>query len=287
MRVYPVKAFTLIELLVVIAIIALLLAILMPALQKTKLLTKYVVCASNQKQVLIAISTYSSDNDMKLPPTVQDDSNPTNYLINTDDRNHITPTPEESSIGYTLKQYLPVAKVFMCPASPFRDKKYVNLTTTGPALSLQEHYIQDTPTVTKLYCSYGLFWNYDSWKEQGFNPVPKGNHRLMIVDILYTKQSGHSSSSNNLSSCQTNALQELISSHPVKATSSKGVNSPEDNYAWHGNCIVHDHDGSDSELNVPLNAGYFDGHVERTWSRNWKNVSVGSSGYDQFIPKDW
>ena len=57
------KAFTLIELLVVIAIIALLLAILMPALRKVKAIAKEVVCRAHLKQFGLFAVTYAHDNN--------------------------------------------------------------------------------------------------------------------------------------------------------------------------------------------------------------------------------
>jgi prepilin-type N-terminal cleavage/methylation domain-containing protein/prepilin-type processing-associated H-X9-DG protein len=56
-------SFTLIELLVVIAIIALLIAILVPTLQKTRKNAEAVVCTSNIKQLLIALTSYETQND--------------------------------------------------------------------------------------------------------------------------------------------------------------------------------------------------------------------------------
>jgi prepilin-type N-terminal cleavage/methylation domain-containing protein/prepilin-type processing-associated H-X9-DG protein len=61
-----VKGFTLIELLVVIAIIALLLAILMPSLQKAKKIAQTVVCSSNMKQLAIGNLVYAAENDDKV-----------------------------------------------------------------------------------------------------------------------------------------------------------------------------------------------------------------------------
>ncbi len=63
----PRPAFTLIELLVVIAIIALLVSILMPSLQKAKELAKNVVCASNQRSVVLAMVLYTEDHDDQYP----------------------------------------------------------------------------------------------------------------------------------------------------------------------------------------------------------------------------
>ncbi len=55
--------FTLIELLVVIAIIALLMAILMPALSRVKKQVKAVVCQTQLKQLGLALEMYADDND--------------------------------------------------------------------------------------------------------------------------------------------------------------------------------------------------------------------------------
>jgi prepilin-type N-terminal cleavage/methylation domain-containing protein/prepilin-type processing-associated H-X9-DG protein len=56
------KGFTLVELLVVISIIAMLLAILLPSLQKARASAQSTVCRSQLKQFGIAILTYAQDN---------------------------------------------------------------------------------------------------------------------------------------------------------------------------------------------------------------------------------
>ncbi|UCC99075.1 MAG: prepilin-type N-terminal cleavage/methylation domain-containing protein [Phycisphaerales bacterium] len=57
------SGFTLIELLVVIAIIALLLAILMPALERVKKQSRAVACQRDLKQWSIIFAMYTDDNN--------------------------------------------------------------------------------------------------------------------------------------------------------------------------------------------------------------------------------
>lgn len=93
------KAFTLIELLVVIAIIAILAAILFPVFAKVREKARQTSCASNEKQIGLAIMQYVEDYDEIMP-----------------NRNVNPATSASWRLGLT--PYVKSVKVFSCPSNP-------------------------------------------------------------------------------------------------------------------------------------------------------------------------
>src|ERR1700733_5976395 len=61
------NGFTLLELLTVMAIIAILAALLLPALGSTKTTALRIACVSNLRQISIGVLMYANDNDDSLP----------------------------------------------------------------------------------------------------------------------------------------------------------------------------------------------------------------------------
>ncbi len=117
--------FTLIELLVVIAIIAILAAMLLPALAKAKEKAKQANCISNLKQIGVALTLYVDDNSGYYP-----------IVSFTDVNGNSVDWPKE------LTSYLPqkggavtspANQVFICPSTVYSKIAYNDLTRTYAA----------------------------------------------------------------------------------------------------------------------------------------------------------
>jgi len=109
------QGFTLIELLVVIAIIALLLALLMPAMRKIKEVARETVCRSNLKNVGLAVLMYLDDFERKIPDTQGDHG----YLwFESDGHTYRKPGSGRGTYwGTFYKDYIVgQTKIFGCPS---------------------------------------------------------------------------------------------------------------------------------------------------------------------------
>ena len=116
------QGFTLIELLVVIAIIAILAAMLIPALARAKARAQRLQCLSQMKQIGVAVQMFASDRDDRYPPAAYRTGD-YQYQLAWDDYIHrsIGGTDSDPDLELGITDPLKVPKILKCPADTIQN----------------------------------------------------------------------------------------------------------------------------------------------------------------------
>ena len=164
-------AFTLIELLVVIAIIAILAAMLLPALARAKEHAKRIYCLNNLKEIGIGMTVYAGDYGDLVLPAASGNGNPCPYILSNPG------SQAANNLGLTVRSN--AASCWACP--------------NRPGLPAQEPAFNDQWDIG--YCYFGGLTNWipGGTTVPGHSPIKLGNSKpywALAADSLLWNTTG-------------------------------------------------------------------------------------------------
>ncbi len=271
---HPRRAFSLIELLVVVAIVSLLVSLLLPTLSAARAQGRRTVCASNLRQLTLAIVMYTSENRGLFPPCGWKRGKIPGYWWGEINNGKVDYTV--SPLFKYIRSPLGEETVYECPDQPWGT--YKPQGTNAP----------DKPTSTYGYNGYYLTpaatpgWGPGIAKRpwQRMESVPQPAQVFLLADTMI-----YFAAKDEL--CNDALLDPPFLAQPNWAGPSKGTQ-----YRW----IPNDNPTTSFRHRGLTNVASCDGHVDsfnpeggRIAAPQYNLGAVGSANNPHYVPdwKDW
>jgi len=209
------NGFTLIELLVVIAIVAILAALLLPSLALAKERGRRAACASNLRQIGMAVRSYADDNEGRIPygPTAPPFTSPSSFYPSTGSPTSLLSLQSGAPVALGLlldKELAKTPRVLFCPGGdqPLdADKELSNVGRRQaqgsyfyrhagvtqlfftPSGSLPQLQLDNLGTNRNGRVSRALVMDMNFVSPPGlesFNVITRTQHRRQAAQVLYS-----------------------------------------------------------------------------------------------------